>query len=584
MLSSSFGRRLSVKTSIYRRHATHLPTNGGDTSEITDLRYPAEWFPRARQLRRKLILHVGPTNSGKTYNALQRLQEAKSGFFAGPLRLLAHEVWSKLNASGKPCNLVTGEEVRIVPGATLTSSTLEMVNLQQRVEVAVIDEIQMIADPGRGYAWTAAVLGLRADEIHLCGEETAIDIIRALALETDDIVIVNQYKRLSALKVAEKSLMGNFKSLGPGDAYVSFSRTGIFEAKRSIERATGCGVALAYGALPPETRALQAAHFNDTQSPYNILVASDAIGMGLNLKIKRIVFETLHKYNGREQEPLSISQVKQIAGRAGRFDYAANTQTPGIVTCMQDKDLPQLRSTLLQETPKIRKAGIATPLNLVEGLSRRLPHQTKFAQILVTLRDHALTSPTYFLCGVEAHMKMAELIEDVPGLLMEHRYNLLNSPVSTRNPKSTAAFVQFARHLGRGDICQIDDIIIENGLDRALEEVVYALRHPPRRGKDRMPNAFTRTYNLADLEILHKIIIHYLWLSYRYRAHFPGMERAAELKSLTEVAIEKCLEETASRRVARASPPALPASSGDSAVLAPAVLPTKIASEAVRAT
>jgi ATP-dependent RNA helicase SUPV3L1/SUV3 len=106
-------------------------------------------------------MHVGPTNSGKTYNAMMRLQNAENGVYCGPLRLLAHEIYERFNAAGHLCNLITGEDRRIrddvyVP---LTSCTVEMVPLNQKIEVAVVDEIQMIADPMRGWAWTHALLG-----------------------------------------------------------------------------------------------------------------------------------------------------------------------------------------------------------------------------------------------------------------------------------------------------------------------------------------------------------------------------------------------------------------------------------------
>lgn len=121
------------------------------------------WNARYQQLTnlcRKIHLHVGPTNSGKTYSALKRLTEAKSGIYCGPLRLLAHEIFDRMNGNGIPCNLVTGEEKKIVDeNATLTSSTVEMVDLNRNLQVAVVDEIQMIGDRSRGWAWTQALLG-----------------------------------------------------------------------------------------------------------------------------------------------------------------------------------------------------------------------------------------------------------------------------------------------------------------------------------------------------------------------------------------------------------------------------------------
>lgn len=261
-------------------------------------------------LIRKIILHVGPTNSGKTYRALKRLESAESGIYCGPLRLLAHEIYDKMNEKGIACNLLTGEERRESgPFAPLTSSTVEMASLGKTLDVAVIDEIQMIGDPDRGWAWTQAVLGLKAKEIHLCGEASAVPLIKKICETLDEEVVVNEYSRLTPFEVTENSLLGDLSKIRKGDCVVAFSRKEIFSLKKKIESLTGLKCAVAYGGLPPgiirvvrtgsgsevhklifffffllaETRALQAKAFNDPESGFDVLVASDAVGMGLNL-------------------------------------------------------------------------------------------------------------------------------------------------------------------------------------------------------------------------------------------------------------------------------------------------------------
>lgn len=253
---------------------------------LADLRYPAEWFPSTREIHRTVHLHVGPTNSGKTYHALKRLEQSKSGIYGGPLRLLAHEVYTRLNAKGLPCWLITGEERRKPdPDSkpSLYSCTVEMVPTNQNVEVAVLDEIQMIGNQERGWAWTQAFLGVMANEVHLCGEERTIPLIQELCAAIGDELEIHRYERLSPLKMEQESLGGDWKKLRKGDAVICFSVLGIHSVKRQIEQVTGKKVAIVYGSLPPETRAQQARLFNDPDNDYDILVASDAIGMGLNL-------------------------------------------------------------------------------------------------------------------------------------------------------------------------------------------------------------------------------------------------------------------------------------------------------------
>ena len=149
---------------------------------ISDLTNPPNWYPDARAMNRKIIFHAGPTNSGKTYEAMKRFKAAKSGVYCGPLKLLAVEVFNKCNKEGTPCDLVTGEERKRADPSGEPSShvacTVEMTNVNQTYEVAVIDEIQMVRDYQRGWAWTRALLGIPAEEIHVCGERAAVDLVQ----------------------------------------------------------------------------------------------------------------------------------------------------------------------------------------------------------------------------------------------------------------------------------------------------------------------------------------------------------------------------------------------------------------------
>lgn len=260
-------------------------SNRSEQAKLADFRYPIEWYPATRMIQRVIHLHVGPTNSGKTYNALKRLEQAKCGIYAGPLRLLAHEIYLRLNAKGKACNLITGDErlIREDENVLMSSCTVEMVPLNNDIDVAVIDEIQMIGDEDRGWAWTQALLGLRARELHLCGEARVIPLIRELAAATGDKLEIHHYERLNPLKTMSSSLHGKFTALRKGDCVIAFSRVGIHALKAEIEKLTGRLVAVVYGSLPPEIRAQQARLFNDPDNEYDFLVASDAIGMGLNL-------------------------------------------------------------------------------------------------------------------------------------------------------------------------------------------------------------------------------------------------------------------------------------------------------------
>ncbi|KAM4605799.1 ATP-dependent RNA helicase SUPV3L1, mitochondrial-like isoform 1-T1 [Discoglossus pictus] len=256
-----------------------------DLRKISDLRLPPNWYPEARSIQRKIVFHAGPTNSGKTYHAIQRYLSAKSGVYCGPLKLLAHEIYQKSNDSGVPCDLITGEELVFVDPegrpASHAACTIEMCSVNTPYEVAVIDEIQMIRDPSRGWAWTRALLGLCAEEIHVCGEAAAIEMVTELMFTTGEEVEVRSYERLTPIQILDNALE-SLDNLHPGDCIVCFNKNDIYSVSRQIE-ARGLECAVIYGSLPPGTKLAQAKKFNDPDDPCKILVATDAIGMGLNL-------------------------------------------------------------------------------------------------------------------------------------------------------------------------------------------------------------------------------------------------------------------------------------------------------------
>ncbi|PVU87280.1 hypothetical protein BB559_006125 [Furculomyces boomerangus] len=409
---------------------------------ICDLRNIHNFFPNARKLNRKIIMHVGPTNSGKTYQALKKLQEAKSGIYCSPLRLLAHEVYTRMNDSGKPCELITGEDRRpptagimfkdevtdssgtaVIP---MVSSTIEMVNVLRSFEVAVIDEIQMLQDTQRGFGWTTALLGLQASEIHLCGEETAVPIIKKIFSKTNEDVEVNVYERLSKLTVADSSIKENWKKV-----------------KEVI-----------YGGLPPENRSKQAEIFNDPTSGYNVLVASDAVGMGLNLKIKRIIFESLKKFDGHSFRSLSVSQTKQIGGRAGRYNVGYDM---GVVTTFKESEMPKLKSMMSAVPDHISAAGILPPTELLERISYSFPNEP-LSSVATAFSDLASYTDEYFMCDIKGQRFTLDLIAH-ENLSLRQFYTFMYAPVSHRDETCVQMASRFAKFLASNTECRVCNVM-----------------------------------------------------------------------------------------------------------------------------
>ncbi len=293
---------------------------------------PVEEYIKARCMTRHFILHIGPTNTGKTYQSLQRLKEARHGVYLSPLRLLALEVQERFLEEGVLCSMLTGEEEDIVPGAGLMSCTVEKVDISDEFDVAVVDECQMLRDPDRGWAWTRAILGLICPEIHVCMAPEAEKIVISMITSCGDTYEVHRHQRKTGLIVERKPF--DFKNdVQKGDALVVFSRRQVIGLAAALEN-LGVKTSVIYGALPYRTRKEQVRRFANGET--DVVVATDAIGMGMNLPIRRVVFMEVEKFDGRELRYLCEHEIKQIAGRAGRFGiydqgYVASAEEPWVI-------------------------------------------------------------------------------------------------------------------------------------------------------------------------------------------------------------------------------------------------------------
>ncbi|KAG8658689.1 DExH-box ATP-dependent RNA helicase DExH16, mitochondrial isoform X2 [Manihot esculenta] len=487
--------------------------SGTTKFDFTDLTSPHTWYPKARKKRRKVILHVGPTNSGKTHNALKQLESSPSGIYCGPLRLLAWEVAKRLNKANVPCDLITGQEREEVDGAKHKAVTVEMADVTSDYSCAVVDEIQMLGCKTRGFSFTRALLGISADELHLCGDPAAVSLIEEILKVTDDDVKVEYYERLSPLVPLKKPL-GSFWNIQTGDCIVAFSRREIYRMKKKIESAGKHLCSVVYGSLPPETRTRQATMFNDASSEFDVLVASDAIGMGLNLNISRIIFSTMKKFDGVEMRDLTVPEVKQIAGRAGRY----RSKFPvGEVTCLHADDLSLLHSSLESPSPNLETAGLFPTFDLMYMYSRLHP-KSGIYQILEHFLENAKLSPNYFIADCAEMLKVAAFIDEMP-LSLHDKYLFCISPVDMNDEISSQGLTQFAENYAKKGIVRLKEIFTPGTL--------------------MVPKTQS---NLEELESIHKVLDLYIWLSFRLEDFFPDRELAASQKSLCSLLIEQFLE------------------------------------------
>lgn len=314
---------------------------------------PEMEFPKAREMDRHFILHIGPTNSGKTYHALERLKDASSGVYLGPLRLLALEVYERMKEYGTPCTMLTGQECIEEPDSRITASTIEMLDIDKEYEIAVVDEVQMVADELRGHSWTRAILGVRAKEIHLCMSPAAEEVVKHLIELGNGTYEVCRYERKTPLELEEKPITFP-DDVQDGDALIVFSKKAVLNVAGRLE-SQGIAASVIYGSLPPEIRRRQMHLFNSGKT--KVVVSTDAIGMGLNLPVRRIVFMEIEKYDGNTTRALDISEIKQIAGRAGRYGLYES----GYVTAMDEQKLRFLKRQWNNEEQPIERVSLGFP-------------------------------------------------------------------------------------------------------------------------------------------------------------------------------------------------------------------------------
>jgi ATP-dependent RNA helicase SUPV3L1/SUV3 len=424
----------------WEHHASELDTLAGLNSTLAFQGYP-DTFAKARQLQRKVTLYVGPPNSGKTHAAFERLAQAMSGAYLAPLRLLALEGRDRLVARGVPCSLLTGEENVPAPGARVVSSTIEMVGTNTVIDVAVIDEAQMIFDGSRGWAWTQAIVAVPASEVIVICSAYAVPAIENLLGLCGERCTVRHFERKQHVQLLPQPVPVH--SLMLGDAVVAFSRRDVLMLRDQIA-AAGHPVSVIYGALPPEVRRREAERFAEGAS--HILVATDAIGMGLNLPIRRVLFSTMTKFDGIDDRPLGESEVHQIAGRAGRFGI----HEEGFVGVLKEAEPGALKllTELLPKTPRAPrdfKAPVAPNNWHVQTISSRL-QLTHLRDVLgVFVEQLKLDDAHFAVAELEQMLTLAEQLDNSAARLsLKERFIYAQAPVDTRTDSQLQAFLDWA--------------------------------------------------------------------------------------------------------------------------------------------
>ncbi|WP_373035685.1 SUV3 C-terminal domain-containing protein [Sulfurimonas sp.] len=465
-------------------------------------------FPMARGMRRKLILHIGPTNSGKTYTAMKKLEQADTGYYLAPLRLLALEGYESLKTDGVASSLITGEEQLINEDATHISSTIEMLNFDVDVDVCVIDEVQMIDDRDRGWAWANAIIGAPAKEIIMTGSSNSKNAIVALAEYLGEELEIIEFERKNPLTLLE--FPTNPKDVEEGTAIIAFSRKDVLRLKQDFSHYFS--VSVVYGNLSPEVRREEARRFREKET--QILIATDAIAMGMNLPIKTILFSKAEKFDGITQRNLFPSEILQISGRAGR--YGMNEE--GFVGALNMDTLRIIKKNFFKE-PK----EITIPFKVMANLEHiklvsSILEENSLSEILKFFVENMEFNGPFRASNLDDMMEAA-LIVDTYDLDIAMKYHLACAPLTLKSPYIIASFESYIL---------------------ALEKKLPVIYTPP---------VLNGTYagttdELLRAEDMVKEISLYLWLSYRFKDYFLDEQKARQTRWILNKYIEESLQQS----------------------------------------
>ncbi|WP_419730617.1 helicase-related protein [Lichenicola sp.] len=477
-------------------------------------RYAAH-FATARALKRRITLVTGPTNSGKSHLAIERLAGAESGLALAPLRLLAHEFRESLAARGVLVSLATGEERINVPGSRHLAATVEMCPLHNPVDVAIVDEAQMLHDPERGAAWTAAIMGAPARELFVLGSPDCVPMVRRIAELCGDPLDEITLDRKGPLTAASEPVQ--LGDLQRGDALIAFSRRDVLDLRAALQ-ARGRRVAVVYGALSPEVRRAEAARFNDGDA--DILIATDAIGMGLNLNIRRVVFAALRKFDGTQSRDLQSHEIKQIGGRAGRY----GKHEAGIVAVLAGAGSPSFVRTMLAAPPLVHaelRPLVQPDSDIVQAVAAEIGSDSLFG-VLARIRRAVLRrdDPNYRLADMSQAFEVATALEGVAGLDLQQRWTYAMCPVDERD----------------NGVSRLANWATEHGAGRAVPLPSGARLPPPERAaRDELERAEKR----------HKRLVAWRWMALRFPEAYLAREEAEAMTVRLNGWIEAVLRQQA---------------------------------------
>ena len=334
----------------------------------------------------KITALLGPTNTGKTHIAIEKMLEYDTGIFGLPLRLLAREVYDKcVNKVGvEKVALITGEEKIIPNSAQFYICTVESMPKDKEVDFIAIDEIQMCADRERGHIFTERMLEIRGTKLTMfLGSQVMAKII-------DELIKGVEFEKKERYSKLSYSGIKKISRLDPKVAIIAFSVEEVYAIAELVRRQKG-GAAVIMGSLSPKTRNSQVGLYQSGDVDY--LIATDAIGMGLNMDINEIYFSNLKKFDGKKTRRLNLLEMSQIAGRAGRYKNDGGFGTTGDCETFNSDEIEKIEKHQLPDTKVIywrnSKLNFDTPEKLIASLELK-PNQKNLLRTNDSLDESVL--------------------------------------------------------------------------------------------------------------------------------------------------------------------------------------------------
>ena len=421
---------------------------------------------------------------------------------------MALEGYEDLKADGIESSLITGEEQLLNEDATHISSTIEMLNFDVDVDVCVIDEVQMIDDRDRGWAWANAIIGAPAKEVIMTGSSNAKEAVIALAEYLGEELEIVEFERKNPLTLLE--VPTNPRDVQEATAIIAFSRKDVLRLKQEFSRFFS--VSVVYGNLSPEVRREEARRFRDGET--QILIATDAIAMGMNLPIKTILFSKAEKFDGVTQRNLLASEVLQISGRAGRY----GKHEEGFVGALNQEALKIVKKNFNKQA-----RTITIPFKVMANLEHiklvsTILEENSLSEILKFFVDNMEFNGPFRASNLDDMLEAAKIVDHYD-LDIAMKYHLACAPLTLKSPYIIAAYESYVV---------------------ALERKMPVTYNIPS-----LVGSFAATTDeLLRAEDMVKEISLYLWLSYRFKDYFLDEHKARISRGVLNKYIEESLQQS----------------------------------------